>query len=58
MFSDLCLKILRVNVGKILIFCSALPTAETAAAETAAAGKNTEAHHEGLNTEERESVSL
>lgn len=55
MFSDLCLEVFRVNIDEILVFCSfALPTAETAAAETAAAGENTAAHHKGLNTKERE----
>lgn len=52
-FSDFCLKVLGVNVDKVLLFgTSALPAAKTAAAETAAARENAAAHKESLTAEE------
>lgn len=51
-FSDFCLQVVGVNIDKILLFCTlALPAAETAAAQTAAARENGAAHHKTLNTE-------
>ena len=55
LLSDLRLQVLRVHVGDIFLVFGrlALSAAEAAAAETAAAGENTAAHHEGLDTKER-----
>lgn len=51
-FSDFCLKVLRVNIDKILLFWTfALAAAKTAATETAATRENAAAHHKTLNTE-------
>lgn len=51
-FSDFCLKVLGVNIDKILLFWTfALATAKAAATETAATRKNAAAHQKSLNTE-------
>lgn len=50
-FSELCLKVLGVDIDEVLLFGTfAFPAAETAAAEAAAAGKNAAANHETLHT--------